>query len=81
MRKTPKKGFFCIFRVDATTSRLRDPDFRNQRPKIRIRKVVWSQYNFEHPKPRFEWTTSKIGLFWPELSLKVHDIIKLSQDR
>ena len=49
--KPLKRGVFCIFRGDATTSRLRDYDFRNQRPKIRIGELVWSQYNFEHPLP------------------------------
>ena len=55
-KKPLKRDVFCIFKGDATISKSRDPIFRNQRPKIHIGKMVWSQYNFEHPKPRFEWT-------------------------
>ena len=59
-KNTLKKGVFCIFKGDATISETRDPDIRNQRPKIRIGKVVCSYYHFLHPKPRFEWTNSHI---------------------
>ena len=40
MGKTLKKGSYPIFKVIATISGLRDPDFRNQLPKLRPGKVL-----------------------------------------
>ena len=49
---------FSIFRDDATNFRLQDSDFRNQRPKKHIIKVIWSRCSVPAPPSpqRFQWT-------------------------